>query len=80
MSCTASLWCLFQVFDLLMGGSELVSKLQENTRYFRSVLEGAGFTMKVSGVLAPNKVIPRLDCFGSSRSVPASYRVIGRFS
>lgn len=48
------LWCLLQVFDLLMGGSELVSKLQENTRYFRSVLEGAGFTVKVSGVPPPN--------------------------
>ena len=39
----------FQVFDLLMNGSDLVAQLQRNTKYFRSVLEEAGFTLMVSG-------------------------------
>lgn len=43
--------CLYiQVFDLLMDGSELVKKLQTSTKYFRSVLSDAGFTLKVHGV------------------------------
>ena len=36
-----------QVFDLLMNGSDLVNKLQTNTKYFRSVLKDAGFSLKV---------------------------------
>ena len=37
-----------QVLDMLMDGSDLVSTLQSNTRYFRTVLKEAGFTLKVN--------------------------------
>lgn len=33
-----------------MDGSELVKKLQTSTKYFRSVLSDAGFTLKVTGI------------------------------
>jgi glycine C-acetyltransferase len=35
-----------KVLDLLMNGSELVHKLQNSTKYFRSVLKDAGFSLK----------------------------------
>ena len=36
-----------QVFDLLMGGSDLVGKLASNTRRFREGMKAAGFNLKV---------------------------------
>ena len=40
-------WVCVQVFDMLMGGSDLVKTLHSNTKYFRSILEEAGFSLKV---------------------------------
>ncbi|XP_041379029.1 LOW QUALITY PROTEIN: 2-amino-3-ketobutyrate coenzyme A ligase, mitochondrial-like [Gigantopelta aegis] len=35
-----------KVFDLLMDGSDLCEKLQQNTKYFRECMTEAGFTLK----------------------------------
>lgn len=37
-----------------MDGSELVKKLQTSTKYFRSVLSDAGFTLKVTDMYWSN--------------------------
>jgi len=41
--------CASKVFDLLMGGSGLVEKLQANTDRFREQMTGAGFTIAGDG-------------------------------
>lgn len=51
--CTFLRLCV-QVFDLLMDGSELVKKLRTSTKYFRSVLSDAGFTLKVTDMYWSN--------------------------
>jgi hypothetical protein len=38
----------FQVFDLLMDGTDLTTKVAENTQLFRSKMTEAGFTIAVS--------------------------------
>lgn len=38
----------FKVFDLLMDGSELIEKVTQNTKLFRSRMTAAGFHIIVS--------------------------------
>ena len=43
---------IFQVFDLLMNGSDLIKKVSDNTVLFRTKMTAAGFNIIVSELTA----------------------------